>query len=125
MPLNPKYEISMPIAPPTMPSSSASASTETTTGDEPKPSARSVAISRVRADTAEYIVLSAAKIAPSPISTAMVTPIVRTSVCRICDCRSKYSFSVNIRTLRRGSVVIVSLNARAAPALVSLTRIDW
>ena len=45
-----------------------------TTGAAPKPSARKVAISRVRAETAEYIVLSAANTAPTPISTAMVVP---------------------------------------------------
>ena len=79
----------MPMTPPTRPISSASASTETTTGAEPKPSARSVAISRVRADTAEYIVLSAANTAPRPISTAIVTPMrphQRRAAC--CDCSS-------------------------------------
>src|SRR3546814_14345958 len=44
--------------------------TENTTGPEPKPIARSVAISRERADTAEYMVLSAPNIAP----TAMMPP---------------------------------------------------
>jgi hypothetical protein len=57
-----------------------------TTGVAPKPSARSVAISCVRDATAEYIVLTAPKIAPSPISTAMPTPIVRITVCSTCDC---------------------------------------
>jgi len=37
-----------------------------------KPSARSVAISRVRVDTAVYIVKMAPNTAPIPISTAMV-----------------------------------------------------
>ena len=68
--------------------SSASVSTEITTGVEPKPSARNVAISRVRVDTAEYIVLSAANTAPRPISTAIVAPMVLTSAISVRDCRS-------------------------------------
>ena len=66
--------------------STASTSTDMTTGTLPKPSARSVAISRVRAATAEYIVLTAPKIAPSPISAAMANPIVRMIACSTCDC---------------------------------------
>ena len=81
MPLNAKYEISMPIdAADDAEQQRLRRAPRSRPAMEPKPSARSVAISRVRADTAEYIVLSAAKIAPSPISTAMATPIVRTSV---------------------------------------------
>ncbi len=48
----------------------ASTNTEMTTGMAPKPSARNVAISRDRALTAEYIVLSAPNNAP----TAMMPP---------------------------------------------------
>ena len=46
------------------------------TGPAPKPSARRVAISRVRAATALYIVLSAPNNAPSAIRLAMNTPMV-------------------------------------------------
>ena len=53
---------------------SASTSTDTTTPLAPKPIARSVAISRARALTAEYIVFSAAKIAPSPMKMPTATP---------------------------------------------------
>ena len=45
-----------------------------TTGPLPNPSARSVAISRVREDTALYIVLSAPKTAPIPMRAAMSVP---------------------------------------------------
>ena len=45
--------------------------TDTTTAPLPNPSARSVAISRVRADTELYIVLSAPKTAPIAIRKAM------------------------------------------------------
>ena len=45
-----------------------------------------VAISRVRDETAEYMVLSAAKIAPRPMRMAIALPMVLTSVTRIFDC---------------------------------------
>jgi hypothetical protein len=53
-----------PSTPPIKDSNSASARTDITMANEPKPSARRVAISRTLALTAEYIVLSALKIAP-------------------------------------------------------------
>ena len=69
-PLKNSHAIAAPITPPMSASSSASASTDITIAVEPKPIARNVAISRRRALTAEYIVLSALKIAP----TAMMPP---------------------------------------------------
>jgi len=77
------------MAPPMRPSSTASASTETTTAPPPNPSARSVAISRVLEETAEYIVLTAPKIAPIPIRKAMIDPSVVISDDTICDCSAK------------------------------------
>ncbi len=61
-------------------------STETTTGPAPNPSARSVAISRVRAATALYIVLSAPNNAPSAIRLAMKTPMVVMKRVTAVDC---------------------------------------
>ena len=68
------HAIAAPIAAPIKASRSASTSTDTTTPPAPKPIARSVAISRVRALTAEYIVFSAAKIAPRPMNTPTAMP---------------------------------------------------
>ena len=45
------------------------------TGPAPKPSARRVEISRVRDETAPYIVFSAPNSAPSAIMPAMKTPM--------------------------------------------------
>ena len=56
------------MTPPIAPSASDSASTDTTTDVVLKPSARSVAISRDRVDTAVYIVRMAPNTAPMPIS---------------------------------------------------------
>ena len=67
------------------PSTSDSTSTETTTDVVLKPRARSVAISRVRVDTAVYIVRMAPKTAPTAISTAMPKPTVRISVVSVCE----------------------------------------
>ena len=47
---------------------------DTTTLPLPNPRARSVAISRVRSETAEYIVFNAPKTAPMPITIAMIEP---------------------------------------------------
>ena len=60
------------MAPPIAASASDSASTEISTDVVLKPSARSVAISRVLVDTAVYIVRIAPNTAPMPISTAIV-----------------------------------------------------
>ena len=49
---------------------------ETTTAPLPKPSARSVAISRVRAATALYMVFSAPNTAPMAMSNAIRKPSV-------------------------------------------------
>ncbi|MCE2541194.1 MAG: hypothetical protein J4G16_12680 [Acidobacteria bacterium] len=46
-----------------------------TTGRPPKPRARSVAISRVRAATAVYIVLMPPNTAPIPIRSAITVPM--------------------------------------------------
>ena len=64
-----------------------STSTDTTTGPPPKPIARSVAISRVRAETAVYIVFNAPKIAPIPIRPAISipTPVTRLWTIEACS----------------------------------------
>ena len=64
------------MTPPIAPSTSDSASTDTSTDMVSNPSARSVAISRARVATAVYIVRIAPKTAPMPISAAMPNPIV-------------------------------------------------
>jgi len=63
-------------------------STEATTGPPPKPRARRVAISRERPATAEYIVLSAPKTAPIPMSAATSRPRPRMIATIVRDCRS-------------------------------------
>ncbi|MEZ5283540.1 MAG: hypothetical protein R2712_01780 [Vicinamibacterales bacterium] len=63
-----------------------SASTDTTTEVVLKPSARRVAISRDRVETAVHIVRTAPKTAPMPISAAMANPSPRMSALRACDC---------------------------------------
>ena len=55
-------------------------------GLPPKPSARRTAISRERSATAEYIVLSAARIAPSPMTRATIPPSTVMSVVTVRDC---------------------------------------
>ena len=64
------------MAPPSAARASDSAITDTTTELALKPSARSVAISRERVDTAVYIVRIAPNTAPMPISNAMPKPTV-------------------------------------------------
>ena len=65
---------------------SASITNETTTLPAPNPMARMVAISRARSVTAEYMVLSAPKIAPIPITTATMLPSTVMSMVSCCDC---------------------------------------
>ena len=67
------------MKPPTSASSSASIITDTSTGRPPKPIARKVAISLLRVATAAYMLLRAAKIAPSAmmaVTTLASTPMV-------------------------------------------------
>ena len=59
---------------------------ETTTLPAAKPSARIVAISRARSVTAEYIVLSAPKTAPIPMTAATIEPSTVMSVVSWRDC---------------------------------------
>ena len=63
-----------PSRPPASDTKRASSTKETTTAPPPKPTARMVAISRVRSATAEYMVLSAAKTAPTPMIRATIVP---------------------------------------------------
>jgi hypothetical protein len=63
-----------PTSPPMNDMKSASKINETTIAAAPKPMARIVAISRDRSETAEYMVLSAPKIAPMPITPATRVP---------------------------------------------------
>ena len=53
---------------------------------ELKPRARMAAISRDRSETAEYIVFSAARTAPIPITNAIMDPMVSIRVVNITDC---------------------------------------
>src|SRR5437762_2724694 len=75
-----------PRIPPTSAMHSASMTNDITTLPAPKPSARMVAISRARAVTAEYIVLSAPKTAPMPITAATIEPRTVMSVVSCRDC---------------------------------------
>ena len=59
--------IHAPSIPPAAAKRSASINTDATIGADPKPIARKVAISVVRALTAEYIVLRDANMAPTPM----------------------------------------------------------
>ena len=72
LPLNSTHAMAPPATAPMNASTCASTITDTTTGNAPKPIARSVAISTVRVLTAEYIVFSAPNSAP----TAMMPPTV-------------------------------------------------
>ena len=67
-------------------SASDSIITDTTTDAASKPSARSVAISRDRVDTAVYIVRMAPNTAPMPISAAMPNPTPRMRLLSARDC---------------------------------------
>jgi len=62
------------MRPPNKDSTSASSTTDNSTGHAPKPMARSVAISIPRAATAENMLLSAPNIAPIAMMTATVLP---------------------------------------------------
>jgi len=75
-----------PRRPPTSAMHKDSTTNEMTMLPLPNPSARSVAISRERSATAEYIVFSAPKTAPIPITTAMIEPstVIRVVSCRDC-----------------------------------------
>jgi len=74
------------MTPPTSASSSDSSMSETTTAPLPNPSARRVAISRVRAATALYIVFSAPNTAPMAIRNAMIKPSVVINRVMASDC---------------------------------------
>ena len=60
--------------------------TDTATGKPPNPNARKVAISVLRAATAEYMVLSAPNTAPTPMSKRSTVPAPRTRVESSADC---------------------------------------
>ena len=64
----------------------ASTTKDTTILPLPKPRARRVAISRERSATAEYIVFSAPKTAPIPMTTATIEPSTVISVVSCRDC---------------------------------------
>ena len=80
------------------------------TGLAPKPRARKVAISRVRAATALYMVFSAPKSAPNAISAVMNTPIFLMKLVSIVDCSARNSLCRMAFTLSCGLVVSASLN---------------
>ena len=58
---------------------------DSTIAPPPKPIARRTAISRERSETAEYMVLSAPKTAPSAMTTAISEPSTVISVVTISD----------------------------------------
>src|SRR5262249_57991846 len=68
------YASAPPTPPPTTARQRASIITDATTGRPPKPMARSVAISTWRLATAEYMQLSAPKVAPTAMNPATVYP---------------------------------------------------
>ena len=84
--------------------------TERITGPEPKPSARSVAISRVRVATALYIVFNAPNNAPNAIIPAINTPIFSMKPVSIEDWSARNSAWRTAFTLSCGLVVTASLN---------------
>src|SRR5436190_22899552 len=124
-PSKPKYAATAPSTPPASASTSDSSSTENTTGAAWKPMARRVAISRVREETAEYMVLSAPNTAPKPIINAMMVPRPVTSCASPFDWPAKYSVSRSTWTSSRGSLVIASLKAWKSSFVTSLARTDW
>ena len=73
------------MAPPAAASNMVSSNTETITGTRRNPRARKVAISRARAATAEYIVLSAPKTAPMAMMAPTVMPRIRAMRARPSD----------------------------------------
>ena len=123
-PLKNTYASSAPSTPPEMASASASAITEAITGQAPKPSARSVPISAVRADTAEYIVLSAPNVAPTAITSATKPASTPITVVRLPDWPLKKSRSVFTSTLSCGLLVRRSFIGSKPSVLASLARMD-
>src|SRR6266850_3213643 len=75
-----------PTRPPTKEIKRASNKKDMTTLTDPKPSARMVAISRPRSETAEYIVFNAPKIAPIAMMAATNPPRMVISVVMRVDC---------------------------------------
>ncbi len=75
-----------PINPPTNEINKASITNEKTTDGPPKPSARMVAISRPRSETAEYIVFKAPKTAPMAMMPATRPPSTVISLVKRLDC---------------------------------------
>ena len=75
-----------PRRPPTSAMHRDSSTNDTTMLPLPKPTARRVAISRARSAIAEYMVLSAPKTAPMPMTTATIVPrtVIRVVSCRDC-----------------------------------------
>ncbi len=84
--MNSSQAMAPPSTPPSNASSSVSSSTAITTGRPPKPMARSVAISRLRALIAAYMVLSAPKMAPSAMITPTLMPTMRITLVTPSDC---------------------------------------
>src|SRR5438552_7108618 len=77
-----------PSNPTTREINSASKTNDRTMLEAPKPRARMVAISRERSATAEYMVFSAPKIAPTPMIPATNPPRMVMSLVSDCDCLS-------------------------------------
>ena len=91
------------------------------TGPEPKPSARKVAISRVRRATELYIVLSAPNSAPNAIMPAMNTPNFWINATSIEDWSARNSAWRSAFTLSCGFVVTAFLNCSKAEGETSFT----
>ena len=77
-----------PTTPPANAMSSDSTKNDSTIAPPPKPIARRTAISRERSETAEYMVLSAPKTAPSAITAATSEPSTVIRVVTTRDCFS-------------------------------------
>ena len=98
----------VPRIPPARQSTSASRTKESSTDRRENPIARSVPISRVRAETCAYIVFIAPKEAPIAVITP--TRIARTLMgAPVTICSSKYFFSVLPSNFRRWSPLTASM----------------
>ena len=116
------HEAAPPKPAPISPKTSDSIITETTTGSREKPSARRVAISRDREDTAAYMVLRAANMAPADIMTTMIQPTTEMKTSIGSDWAAIWVVCRSAPRLTRGSSVSACSNGSNASASLSRTR---
>ena len=98
-------------AEPISPKTSDSIVTEITTGRWENPSARRVAISRDRDETAAYMVFSAANTAPADVITTMIQPTTEINVSIGADWAAMQVVCRSAPRLTRGSSVSAASNA--------------